>query len=343
MTTNSPKILPANMPRIVDADKTQVSVFTSAMYGVFDTFATEARKTQAAKDDATKAQDAEHGVRETLLLKLATFSAAQALTVDFVKENLNPKTLTDAWAKDRKINHKLTTLTQFCVECRRAMHPQARDHVADAITESLRAWKAEDASVEAQRADNAKAQEIAAKKSETFKPTPIEQPLHAKFARRYQLVAGNKGMLQSRIDGLAEAGDPVALADKREVIEHTSETLAAKRMASLAKTLAEIYQDFPASQIQTMQALAKALADKPEILALARDKALRASAVQNADIEAQAQLAAMQASTPAAPTPKLSRKDKRAARAANVTGKPATPATEVILSAQESVDAILPT
>src|SRR6185503_5888572 len=147
-----------------------------------------------------------------------------------------------------------TSLAQFAVELRRAMHPSARDYVVDAIANSRDQWEQ-------------------SSKSE-------DHPLRKAFAKRYHMVAGSKGILQAHIDvdmpapkagtpdkriatDHGDASDPYAIAGAKQQADKADPKAAARMIAKLVKALQAIETEFPVPAIGQMISFAAALDATP--------------------------------------------------------------------------------
>lgn len=229
----------AEIAAVTPKDETQINVITKA---IMDAFNTLKPADDAAEDAATEAA----GVRERVMGEMALLSAEQEFEADKISDAAT------AALTQWKGAHNLvsTSLAQFAVELRRAMHPSARDYVVDAFEDSRQQWE-----------DSAKTE---------------GHPLRKAFAKRYHMVAGSKGVLQAHIDAdkpapkagtpdkriatdHGDANDPYAIAGAKQVADKADPKAAARTIAKLVKALQAIETEFPAPAIGQMISFAAAL------------------------------------------------------------------------------------
>jgi hypothetical protein len=218
-------------------DETQVSVITKAIMDAFTTL-------NPADDAVTDATNAATGLRERLMGELALLSAEEEFEADKIADAAT------AALTQWKGAHNLvpTSLAQFAVELRRAMHPSARDYVIEAIEDSREQWE------QSSQADG--------------------HPLRKAFAKRYHMVAGSKGILQAHIDAdkpapkagtpdkriatdHGDASDPYAIAGSKQTAERSDPKAAARVIAKLVKALEAIKLEFPVGEIDQMLLIAE--------------------------------------------------------------------------------------
>jgi hypothetical protein len=219
--------------------ETQVSVITKAIMDAFTTL-------NPADDAVTDATNAATGLRERLMGELALLSAEEEFEADKIADAAT------AALTQWKGAHNLvpTSLAQFAVELRRAMHPSARDYVIEAIQDSREQWE------QSSQAEG--------------------HPLRKAFAKRYHMVAGSKGVLQAHIDAdkpapkagtpdkriatdHGDASDPYAIAGAKQSADKADPKAAARVIAKLVKALQAIETEFPAPAIGQMISFAAAL------------------------------------------------------------------------------------
>jgi hypothetical protein len=217
--------------------ETQVSVITKAIMDAFTTL-------NPADDAVTDATNAATGLRERLMGELALLSAEEEFEADKIADAAT------AALTQWKGAHNLvpTSLAQFAVELRRAMHPSARDYVIEAVADSHTQWQ-ESADTEG-------------------------HPLRKAFAKRYHMVAGSKGVLQAHIDAdkpapkagtpdkriatdHGDASDPYAIAGSKQTAERSDPKAAARVIAKLVKALEAIRVEFPVGEIDQMLLIAE--------------------------------------------------------------------------------------
>jgi hypothetical protein len=143
-----------------------------------------------------------------------------------------------------------TSLAQFAVELRRAMHPSARDYVVDALEDSRELWE------QSAQTDG--------------------HPLRKAFAKRYHMVAGSKGVLQAHIDAdkpapkagtpdkriatdHGDASDPYAIAGAKQAADKVDPKAAARVIAKLVKAIEAIKAEFPVGELDQILLLAEDL------------------------------------------------------------------------------------
>lgn len=246
--------------------ETEASVITKAIMGVFDLYADPA----FASDDATEALA---GARERLLLDAAELSIAGDWDAKHFVTGKTGDVLDaalEAWSKGK--NRLPTTLAQFKVELRRAVHPSARAYVEDAYNDTRDAWDAERADAKAAKAAG----------------TKHDAPLMKAFAKRYHMWAGSKGVLQAHIDAdkpapkagtpdkrLAgdheDAADPHTIAGAKQAAERHDPKAAARVIAKLCKAIEEIRQEFPVGELDELLLIAESL--DADVFAKAKAKA----------------------------------------------------------------------
>lgn len=216
--------------------ETQVGVITKA---IMDAFTTLKPADDAAEDAATEAA----GVRERVMGEMALLSAEQEFEADHIGDAATAALV--QW----KGAHNLvsTSLAQFAVELRRAMHPSARDYVVEAFEDSRELWN---------------------------KSSQAEgHPLRKAFAKRYHMVAGSKGVLQAHIDAdkpapkagtpdkriatdHGDASDPYAIAGAKQAVERVDPKAAARVIAKLVKAVEAIKAEFPVGELDEILLLA---------------------------------------------------------------------------------------
>ena len=234
-TNRTPRNLPATpAPQVVPEAQTQQGVITAAVMAAYDEFVTPTITTATLREDVGKALNAEHGVRAKLAIRLAGL----AITGNWGEDNIVDavKAASEKWAKGR--NAVPTTLAQFSVELKRAMHPKAREHVETAFTLARNAFAAERKAADAEIAKDPKA-----------KP---DMPLNKMFSRAYQCAIGSKGMLAAHISDMPEAVDPHMLAEARSFDERTDTSKAARRFDKIMAQLKELHDEFPARELATI-------------------------------------------------------------------------------------------
>jgi len=217
----------------------QTRVITKA---IMDAFNTLKPADDAAEDAAMEAA----GVRERIMGEMALLSAEQEFEADHIADAAT------AALTQWKGAHNLvsTSLAQFAVELRRAMHPSARDYVVEAFEDSRGHW-----------------QESAESEG---------HPLRKAFAKRYHMVAGSKGILQAHIDAdkdapkpgtpdkriatdHGDASDPYAIAGAKQQAERVDPKAAARVIAKLVKAIEAIKAEFPVGELDEILLLAEDL------------------------------------------------------------------------------------
>jgi hypothetical protein len=260
-----------NIVHVIADEDTQTSVITKHVMSAFDKFASGAFATMEANEQHTKAQESERGIRERLMVNLAELSAKDAWKEGAIADAC--KQAVEKWSDGK--NRLPTTLAQFSVECRRAMHPAACEHVKTAFDTSREAWNAERVTVEEAR--------VTAKNDGTKFVKPAT-PLSDAFGKRYHMVAGSKGMLQAYIDAATkknpvvtanDAATPEALASVHEQTERQDPRKAARTLAKIVSALEAIYAEFPAQDISDMLEYARDIDAKA--LEEAKAEAIRAA------------------------------------------------------------------
>lgn len=270
---------------VVPEDETQMGVITDAIMAAYDEFADP----QFAADDANEAA---LGSRERIMIRMAELSEHDGWLAKYTDGACDAALA--KWSVGK--NRLPTTIAQFKVELRRAIHPSARNHVADAIAESQDVWQAE--------VDEAR---IAREADKNAKP---ERPLLKAFAKRYHMVAGSKGMLQAHIDADTKknakvthdiANDAHALAEAHQSeAAQPSATAAARTIAKLVEAIRVIRSEYPVAELDEMLEIAEGI--DADTLKNAKAKADRETQ-RNADIakrkaERDARQAAFNGKTP---------------------------------------------
>jgi hypothetical protein len=258
--------------------ETQVGVITKAIMDAFTTL-------NPADDAATDAANAATGVRERLMGELALLSAEQDFEADKISD-----AATAALAQWKGAHNLVpTSLAQFAVELRRAMHPSARDYVVDALENSRELWE---------------------QSSQTE-----GHPLRKAFAKRYHMVAGSKGILQAHIDAdkdapkagtpdkriatdHGDASDPYAIAGAKQSADKADPKAAARVIAKLVKAIEAIRQEFPVGGLDELLLIAESL--DADTFAKAKAKAA-IEAAKAAKAQERVTKARTVLSTPAAP------------------------------------------
>lgn len=196
-----------------------------------------------------------------LLAKLAKLAIAGKFTADQVASAR--KEAVEAWLKGRNFTPK--SLGQFALECEKAMHPKAREHVEDALRISRKAWNAERKAVAEAKAEGDDAP---------------EETLKRAFTRPYAMATGMIGALVPDAKGVVKydhtvAMDPHALAEARSVQQAVNANRAARIVAKAAEDLAGILASFPDEFLaEAIDALAEVSKDTLE--GAARAKAAKA-------------------------------------------------------------------
>jgi hypothetical protein len=260
--------------------ETQVGVITKAIMDAFTTL-------KPADDAATDAANEAAGVRERVMGEMAALSAAEDWSADHITDAA--KGAVQAWKTLTGANIVSASLAQFAVELRRAMHPSARDYVADAIADSREQWEHSSQSE--------------------------DHPLRKAFAKRYHMVAGSKGILQAHIDAdmpapkagtpdkriatdHGDASDPYAIAGAKQAAERVDPKAAARVIAKLVKALEALKAEFPVGELDQMLLIAIDL--DADAFAKAKTKAAMAAAMAAKAQERTAKARSVLA-TPAAP------------------------------------------
>lgn len=262
-------------------DETQVSVITKAIMDAFTTL-------NPADDAVTDATNAATGLRERLMGELALLSAEEEFEADKISD-----AATAALAQWKGAHNLVpTSLAQFTVELRRAMHPSARDYVIEAIADSREQWE------QSSQAEG--------------------HPLRKAFAKRYHMVAGSKGVLQAHIDAdkpapkagtpdkriatdHGDASDPYAIAGSKQTAERSDPKAAARVIAKLVKAIEAIKAEFPVGELDEILLLAEDLdADTfAKAKAKAAIEAAKATKAQDRAKRAAAPVTKVKASQPA--------------------------------------------
>jgi hypothetical protein len=248
-----PTTLAANIigMQTTPTEETQTEVIKREMLSVFSAFALERDKVAEVQGQLRATEDSERTVRESVMVRLAKLSIKNNWTEGHIDDGI--KLALEAFKARSNANLLPSSLTQFKGELRRAMHPSARAHIADAITTANAFWGEE--------VNNAKTVREANKHlPEGTKAVAPKEPLKQTFQRRYHLIAGDKGLLQAHIDGLQSAGltdDPVALANYRIRTTREDPDEAAKVIARLVKQITVIHDEFPAAELEAIIAFVK--------------------------------------------------------------------------------------
>jgi len=264
-------------------DETQVSVITKAIMDAFNTL-------NPADDAVTDATNAATGLRERLLGECALLSAEQEFEADKISDAAT------AALAEWKGAHNLvpTSLAQFAVELRRAMHPSARDFVIEAVESSRDFWE-----------DSAQTD---------------GHPLRKAFAKRYHMVAGSKGILQAHIDAdkpapkagtpdkriatdHGDASDPYAIAGAKQNADKADPKAAARVIAKLVKAIEAIKLEFPVGKLDDMLLIAVDL--DAEVFAKAKSRKAIAAAKAVAAADAAKRPAATRPAAPKVSKPAL--------------------------------------
>jgi hypothetical protein len=229
----------AEIAAVTPKDETQINVITKAVMDAFTTL-------NPADDAVTDATNAATGLRERLLGECAVLSAEQEFEADKISD-----AATAALAQWKGAHNLVpTSLAQFAVELRRAMHPSARDYVVDALEDSRELWE------QSAQTDG--------------------HPLRKAFAKRYHMVAGSKGVLQAHIDAdkpapkagtpdkriatdHGDASDPYAIAGAKQAADKVDPKAAARVIAKLVKAIEAIKAEFPVGELDQILLLAEDL------------------------------------------------------------------------------------
>jgi hypothetical protein len=229
----------AEIAAVTPKDETQINVITKAIMDAFTTL-------NPADDAVTDATNAATGLRERLLGECAVLSAEQEFEADKISD-----AATAALAQWKGAHNLVpTSLAQFAVELRRAMHPSARDYVVDALEDSRELWE------QSAQTDG--------------------HPLRKAFAKRYHMVAGSKGVLQAHIDAdkpapkagtpdkriatdHGDASDPYAIAGAKQAADKVDPKAAARVIAKLVKAIEAIKAEFPVGELDQILLLAEDL------------------------------------------------------------------------------------
>lgn len=197
-----------------------------------------------ARDAATDANDAakaagvaQVGVRQTILCELALAATEGDWSTEHAKAGIEAAIAAYEAAANDKDAAKVTagTLRQFIGECLRAMHPKAREHVAEAFEEATRLWDEEGERIDALK-EEAKANGV-----KKFVVDPQDAPLRTAFKRKWHMVAGSTGLLAARADD-----DKAALAEAPEMLAQAvthDERIDAKRAAKAIKRVLDVIED----------------------------------------------------------------------------------------------------
>jgi hypothetical protein len=265
----------------------QVTVIAEAVTNALTIYAVASDATKGTKKAHDDQVTSEFNAREELLVTLAQVSIECECTKDHIETAVGPAVT--AWCAASNTKRTPETVNQFVTECKRAMHPAAREHVSDVLTASTPAWKAE--------RDEQKAWRVACDempKGEA-KPEQPAQPLQNAFGKRYHMVIGSKGMLAAYVDQAnnpktakvptpEDATDFDTLASQHLGVQRNDSKRAARAMVKLAETLEALCVTFPHEDLRTMLKFAQELAadkDLHEVLEAARIKALRAATRAN--------------------------------------------------------------
>ena len=209
-------------------------------------FAATIERLAKARDAATDANDAakaagvaQVGVRQTILCELALAATEGNWSTEHARAGIEAAIAAYEAAANDKDAAKVTagTLRQFIGECLRAMHPKAREHVAEAFAEADRLWDEEGERLEATKA----ASKAAGDKK--FVADPAEFPLRTAFKRKWHMVAGSTGLLAARA---SDDADKVALAEAPEMLADAvahDERIDAKRAAKAIKRVLDVIED----------------------------------------------------------------------------------------------------
>lgn len=229
----------------------EVTAIRKAVTKALDAYAASAYSTMDAKIHHETAIDSERGVRERLMLNLSEVSAKLNCTKDHIDTAVTAAVA--AWSEGK--NTLPTTLAQFTTECKRAMHPAAREHVKTAYDASREAWSAE----VQEQADWRQACKDTPKGED--KPEQPARPLQDAFIKRDFMVAGHNGVLQTYIDmdekknPSARIDDPTdfeTLAAQRLGAKQTDPRRAARELAKLADTLQGMFDTYHHDDIKAM-------------------------------------------------------------------------------------------
>ena len=208
----------------------------SATIGRIAKASNDVSEARIASDNAGLAQV---GVRQTILCELALAATEGKISQEHAKAGIDAAIAAyEAAANDKKAAEKTVgTLKQFARECLLAMHPKAREHVAEAFDEATRLWDEE-----GERIDELKA-EAKAKGVKKFVVDPKDAPLRTAFKRKWHMVAGSTGLLAARA---SDDADKAALAEAPEMLANAvahDERIDAKRAAKAIKRVLDVIED----------------------------------------------------------------------------------------------------
>ena len=177
--------------------------------------------------------------RTEILERLAQASANNGWSADVISDAVTKAV--DAWKAASNDAKTAATISQFALECKKVMHPAARDNVAKAFAIAKRAWEEERSEV-----------------ADTDEGEAVETPLINRFKKRYHMgLRMVDAMLPKRGKKGAETANPLASValDPHALAEALDqEGGSAKRIASrikrLREELAAIAAEFPVAEIE---------------------------------------------------------------------------------------------
>jgi hypothetical protein len=265
-------------------------------------------KTQVSdkyKSDNAAADNADVTTRKGIYVRLAGVSLANNYAQKHIDDGVDAAVLAYAESRNSELDKvQQNTLKTFAGECKRVMHPAVREHVEQAYITCEALWAAEGDALKA------------AAEGET-----VATPYRDAFKKLDFFVKNANGFLGAYVHKDATvrslAGNPEALAQHVIATARANPVAAAKRIASVAETLAEICERFPDQGFHTLVAQVAAIdADKLRAFAKVRDaKALATNTLVPTRVAPRA------AATPSATPP--------------VTAAAAHAATEDLLDAME--------
>lgn len=227
-------VVPDSATAIAKAQK----ALTTAFRGLLDPLADVSKA-----DDALKgAQKALGNVRQRLLSGLAETATKAQWTADVVSDAVTKAV--EAWKLASNDAKTEATISQFALECKKVMHPAARENVAKAFAIAKREWQIERDEVSDADGDD--------------KP---ETPLADRFAREYHMglrmvdamlpKKGKKGVeTPNPMAGVALDPHKLAAAIDAASGGANAANRTASRLKRIREELAGIFAEFPVSRIE---------------------------------------------------------------------------------------------
>jgi hypothetical protein len=293
MEHNMPKTLPNTTTKPAQTVQAKPHAHVLAAQAAFDAcitrFTSEQINVGKARDSLNEANDAERGMRETLLCELAVAATAGDWSLDHAKMGVDAAIAAfDDTANDKKT---VGTLRTFASECYRCIHPDAREHVKATFEQAHELWDAE----------------TAAAKTAKEAGESVETPLRDAFKRVYHMVVGSNGLLATRaaVDAKGKPDEarrelaevPEMLAQALETDERRDHKRAARMIAKAVETIETIAGEFPSPRWDTVIQFLGGIT--PDKLVAYRDAQMRQSRMEQRERPAAKRSAATPASVTA--------------------------------------------